>query len=255
MEPEIIYEDKDFLAINKPAGLMVHPAKISAKKERKEKEPTLVDWLIPRYPEIKNVGDDPVLRPGIVHRLDKETSGVMLIPRNQEYFEYLKSLFKTRAVKKTYHALVFGVPKKSEGIIDAPIGIKTGTLKRSVHSQKMAKAAVTEYKILKTMQMPGADGKIAAFSLLEVSPMTGRTHQIRVHLASIGHPVVGDLLYGPKKQPEWTRLPVLLDAEKYGRTNRLMLHAQSLEFVPRPGNFIKIEAENPFSSVIQSSSL
>jgi len=233
MEPKIIYEDKDFLAVNKPAGLMVHPARVSGKKKTREHEPTLVEWLISRHPEIKNVGDDPVLRPGIVHRLDKETSGVMLIPKNQEYFEYLKSLFKTRAIKKTYLALVFGVPKKENGIIDVPIGIKTGTLRRSVHSKKMAKEAVTEYKILKTVLMPDANGKDASFSLLEVSPKTGRTHQIRVHLASIGHPVAGDLLYGPKKQPEWV--------------SRLMLHAKSIEFVPRSGSFIKIETENPFA--------
>ena len=236
LEPKIIYEDKDFLAIDKPAGLMVHPAAISGKKKQREKEPTLVDWLLVRYPEIKNVGDDPYLRPGIVHRLDKETSGVMLIPKNQGYFEYLKSLFKAHAIKKTYLALVPGIPKRNSGIIDAPIGIKNGTLKRSVHSRKMAKAAVTEYKVLKTVQMPDASGKSMPFSLLEVLPMTGRTHQIRVHLASIGHPVVGDSLYGPKKQPEWT--------------SRLMLHAQSLEFVPRPGNFIKVEAESPFKMAI-----
>jgi 23S rRNA pseudouridine1911/1915/1917 synthase len=259
MEPTIIYEDKDFLAIDKPAGLMVHPAKISGKKKPRKTEPTLVDWLLVRYPEVKNVGDDPVLRPGIVHRLDKETSGVMLIPKNQEYFEYLKSLFKAHAIKKKYLALVFGVPRESKGIIDVPIGIKNGTLKRSVHSRKMAKRAVTEYNVLKTMRIPvapskvspdkirnGADGKVASFSLLEVFPMTGRTHQIRVHLASIGHPVVGDLLYGPKKQPEWVRRPIFSDAEKGGRTSRLMLHAHSLEFAPRPGNFIKIEAESPF---------
>ena len=256
MEPTIIYEDKNFLAINKPAGLLVHKViKSEAKSKRLEKksrasgsyaeEPTLVDWILSRYLEIKNVGDDPVLRPGIVHRLDKETSGVMLIPKNQEYFEYLKSLFKTHAIKKTYLAIVSGIPKESRGIIDAPIGIKNGTLKRSVRSQRMAKEAVTEYKVLKTMQMPAAGGTIVSFSLLEVSPKTGRTHQIRVHLASIGHPVVGDLLYGPKKQPEWARPPKLSDG-KFGRTSRLMLHAQSLEFIPRPGDSIKIEAESPF---------
>jgi 23S rRNA pseudouridine1911/1915/1917 synthase len=237
MEPTIIYEDKDFLAVNKPSGLMVHPARVSDKKKMKEKEPTLTDWLLLRYPEIKNVGDDPEFRPGIVHRLDKETSGVMLIPRNQKYFEYLKSLFKNHAIKKIYLALVLGVPKEQKGIINAPIGIKNGTLKRSVRSQKMTKDAVTEYKVLKTMRFPDAVGNDAPFSLLEVSPMTGRTHQIRVHLASIGHPVVGDFLYGPKKQPKWA--------------SRLMLHARSLEFVPRPGNFIKLEAEPAWPEPIE----
>ncbi len=229
--PRIIYEDENFLAIDKPAGLMVHHAKIGAGKERKETEPTLTDWLLGKYPEIKNVGDDTVLRPGIVHRLDKETSGVILLPKNQEYFEYLKSLFKTGDIKKTYIALVFGTPKNNEGIINAPIGIKNGTLKRSVHSRKMAKSAVTEYKVLKTISLPDKDGKEALFSFVEVFPKTGRTHQIRVHLASIGHSIVGDALYGPKKQPEWA--------------TRMMLHAKLLEFAPKPGHSLKIEAETP----------
>ncbi len=232
MNPKIIYEDKNFLAIDKPAGLIVHHVKIRAGKEEKESEPTLTDWLLQKYPQVKTVGDDIVLRPGIVHRLDKETSGVMLIPKNQEYFEYLKSLFKTSAIKKKYIALVFGIPKNDEGTIDAAIGIKNGTLKRSVHSKKMAKPAVTDYKVIKKMHLPGADGNDAAFSLVEVSPRTGRTHQIRVHLASIGHSIVGDALYGPKKQPTWA--------------TRMMLHAKSLEFSSgSTSGFMKIETELP----------
>jgi len=248
MEPTVIYENEDFLAIDKPAGLMVHQARISSKKKQREKEPTLVDWLLVRYPEIKNVGDDTVLRPGIVHRLDKETSGVMLIPRSQEYFEYLKSLFESHAIKKTYLAIVFGFLKEERGIINAPIGIKKGTLKRSIHSQKMAKEAVTEYKVLKRTEVPDADGSNIPISLLEIFPMTGRTHQIRVHLASIGHPIVGDMLYGSKKQPELVSSCFFSSAgiEKNITTKRLMLHAHSLEFAPRPGDSIKIEAELPF---------
>ena len=248
MEPTVIYENEDFLAINKPAGLMVHQARINSRKKQREKEPTLVDWLLVRYPEIKNIGDDIALRPGIVHRLDKETSGIILIPKNQKYFEYLKSLFESHAIKKTYLAVVFGVPKEEKGIINAPIGIKQGTLKRSIHSQKMAKEAVTEYEVLKKMEVPDVGGKIVPVSLLEIFPMTGRTHQIRVHLASIGHPIVGDVLYGPKKQPELVHGRFLSGAEikKSTTAKRLMLHARSLEFAPRSGDFIKIEAELPF---------
>ncbi len=248
MEPTVIYENEDFLAIDKPAGLIVHQAKINSKKKQREKEPTLVDWLLVRYPEIKNVGEDTALRPGIVHRLDKDTSGVMLIPKNQKYFEYLKSLFESHSIKKKYLAVVFGFPKEDKGIIDAPIGIKQGTLKRSIHSRKMAKEAVTEYKVLKKMEVPDINGRVTPISLLEISPMTGRTHQIRVHLASIGHPIIGDTLYGHKKQPElvYGFFSPGAEAERSNTTKRLMLHACSLEFADRPGNFIKIETKLPF---------
>ncbi len=224
---EIIYENKDIIVINKPAGLAVHgvAGKVSA-------EPTLTDILLKKYPEIRTVGDDPALRPGIVHRLDKDTSGVMVVARNQKSFEYLKSLFRGRDIKKTYVAVVSGVPQEKQGIIDKPIGIRNGTTKRSVRSEKMAKPAVTEYKVL-AMSDPrlATSGKPQSYSLLEIHPLTGRTHQIRVHLASIGRPIAGDVLYGPKKQPPWA--------------NRLMLHATSIEFVDGSGGRLRFDAEAP----------
>jgi 23S rRNA pseudouridine1911/1915/1917 synthase len=223
---KIIYEDPDIIVVNKPAGLMVHgvAGKIST-------EPTLTDILLKKYPEIRKVGDDPALRPGIVHRLDKDTSGVMVVARNQKSFEYLKSLFKGRDIKKKYIAVVSGVPKESHGVIDKPIGIQTGTTKRSVRAEKMAKPAVTEYEVLKTARAEDSFGKESSFALLSVSPKTGRTHQIRVHLTSIGHPIVGDPIYGPKKQPSWA--------------SRLMLHAVSIEFSDRVGGHMRFEAEVP----------
>lgn len=228
--PEIIFENENFLAVNKPAGLVVHPAKIAAGKQRdenKEHEPTLVDWLLKNRPEVKTVGDDPTTRPGIVHRLDKETSGIMLIPKTQEYFEYLKSLFKEHKVKKIYFAVVRGIPKEKSGVIDAPIGIVNGTLKRSVRSAKMQKTAVTKYNVI---------SEFSGGTLLEVHPETGRTHQIRVHLASIGHPILGDRLYGgSKKKAKDTVSP------------RLMLHAADIEFPDRDGSVIHLSTEPPFT--------
>ena len=222
----IIYEDKDILVVDKPSGIVVHgiAGKISP-------EPALTDLLLKKYPEIAVVGDEPKLRPGIVHRLDKDTSGVMIVARNQPSFEYLKSLFQGRDIKKTYLAVVSGIPKEEEGIIDRPIGIVTGSTKRSVRSEKMAKPAVTEYKVVKTVIAEDASGKESPFSLLSVRPRTGRTHQIRVHLKSIGHPIVGDALYGPKRQPPWA--------------TRLMLHAASIEFSGATGDRMRFDAEEP----------
>ncbi|MEK7062320.1 MAG: RluA family pseudouridine synthase [Patescibacteria group bacterium] len=211
----VIYEDENILAVNKPAGLLVHGV-------INNKEKTLVDWLLKKYPEVKNVGDAPEIRPGIVHRLDKDTSGVILICRNQNFFKYAKNLFQEHKIKKKYLALTYGEIKPKSGIIEKPIAIKSNTIKRTVWEGKNEKTAITEYKVLKYFKN---------FSLVEVSPKTGRTHQIRVHLASIGHPIVGDSLYGPKENPL--------------RLKRQFLHAESLEFSLENGQRIKIEAELP----------
>ena len=235
----LIYETRDFIAVNKPAGLLVHPIKISNLKSQisKTQEPTLVDWVLEKYPEVKNIGDEPETRPGIVHRLDRDTSGVILIARNQEFFEYLKNLFKTRQIKKTYLALVWGKLEPKFGEINIPIGIKTGTIKRTIWQKraKDLKEAVTEYKVLKYYQHKSDlnQHESATFSLLKVIPKTGRTHQIRIHLASLNHPVVGDKLYGFKK----LKIPFDLD--------RQFLHAASLEFSSSAGRRIRIEAELP----------
>lgn len=230
MNIRTIYEDKNFVAVNKPAGLLVHPIKILNLKSpiSKTEEFTLVDWILEKYPEVRRVGDLPAGRqviqdrPGIVHRLDKETSGILLVPRNQNYFEYLKKLFQSGEVRKTYIALVFGRITPEKGIIDKPIGLKSGSVKRTVFTRgaKMVKSAVTEYKVKEYLPK---------YSLLEVYPKTGRTHQIRVHLASLGHPVVGDKLYSKKK----------------AELNRLFLHAYSLEFAPESGKRIKLTADMP----------
>ena len=219
---KIIYEDKDILAVNKPAGLLVH---LDPKKKRKDEE-TLVGWLIEKYSGIKEVGDDPELRPGIVHRLDKETSGVLVIAKNQEAFERLKSQFQKREVKKEYLALVRGVLKEPSGVIDLPIGKSKKDFRKKTSLGKMAgkvREAVTEYEVVK---------RFGGYTLVKVFPKTGRTHQIRVHFKAIGHPVVCDKLYGPKKQD-------CLGLQRH------FLHASSLEIALPSGGRIKLEADLP----------
>jgi 23S rRNA pseudouridine1911/1915/1917 synthase len=223
-EPEIIYEDENFLAINKPAGMLVHSTGAGGE------EKTLADWLLEKYPEVKGVGDSPEIRPGIVHRLDRDTSGVLIIAKNQKSFEYFKNLFKEKTAKKKYVALALGEVSPGIGTIDKPIKLKDGSVKRTVWEGKDEKEAITDYEVLDYLKIKTQKGG-QVFSLLEVSPRTGRTHQIRVHLASIGHPIAGDALYGPKKS-------------NFG-LKRQFLHAQSIEFTDMSGKRIKIEADLP----------
>jgi len=220
---EIIYESPDFIVVNKPAGLLMH--KVRVKDGLRQEELTLADWIIERYPEIKQVGDDPETRPGIVHRIDKETSGIVVIARNQAYFEYLKNLFSQKNMTKKYIALVYGQVENNEGVIEHPIGIKNGTIKRTIYGGKMVKEAITHYKIIK---------KYNEYTLLEASPKTGRTHQIRVHLASIGHPIVGDKLYGGKKEKKSKIM-----------ARRQFLHASELQFESKPGTLTTFTADIP----------
>ncbi|MEW5805111.1 MAG: RluA family pseudouridine synthase [Patescibacteria group bacterium] len=235
-EIEIIFESNDFLVIDKPANLLVHPTpegnsghqtsnnkQISKSKNIQKskisnlKSYTLIDWLIEKYPGIKTVGDQPEIRPGIVHRLDKETSGIMIIAKNQLTFEKLKKLFQTRQVEKTYLTLVLGRMPKEKGEINLKIAKSPVSTKRTAKirpGQKLSEAK-TEWKVLKTYK----NQQNQIFSLLELKPKTGRTHQLRVHLAAIGHPIISDYLYGGKTARGY-RLQL----------NRVFLHAKSLEF-------------------------
>lgn len=218
LEISIVFENEDFVVINKPVGVLVHSTKYGEK--------SLVDWLIKRYPYIVGVGEDKN-RPGIVHRLDKETSGLLLIAKNQKAFDYFKKLFQERKIKKGYLALVYGEIKNKKGVIDKPIGIIASSIKRSTAAQKMKelKEAITEYEVIKVFEW-----QKEKLTLLRVSPKTGRTHQIRVHLASIGHPVVGDKIYGRKKE----KIAV-----------RLFLHAYLLEFPSPNGTTLRLEVDLP----------
>ncbi len=202
--PKIIAATPEYLVINKPAGLAVHAGGNLT-------EPTLADWLIANYKKIKDVGDDPV-RPGLVHRLDKEVSGLMVIAKTQASFDNLKNQFKEREINKEYVALVHGRVAKDFGVINFPItrsqeGYRMAALpsgsenllsrrhpkdrdQGNITSWLKSRAALTEFEVLK---------RFVNYTLLKVSLKTGRTHQIRVHFFAYGYPLVGDNLYCTKK--------------------------------------------------------
>ncbi|MHB8086202.1 MAG: RluA family pseudouridine synthase [Dehalococcoidia bacterium] len=192
---EVIYEDRDVVVINKPAGLTVHPAPGHSQH-------TLVNALIKRYPDLEGFGGS--MRPGIVHRLDKDTSGLMVIARSEAARQSLINQFKYRSVKKCYLVLLKGRLEPANGAIDAPIGRDPSDRKRMAVVSK-GRNARTDYHVLKYL-----DG----YTLVEANIRTGRTHQIRVHFKAIGYPVVGDAVYGVKSN----------------LIKRQFLHAYHLEF-------------------------
>jgi len=253
MKIKILYEDSDILVIDKPSGVFVHPT-ISISElnsNEKKKEETISDWFLKKYPEVKNVGETIQLqiknnklqidKPGIVHRLDKETSGVLLLAKNQKAYEFLKNQFKNREVKKTYHAIVSGFVKNDHDTINKMIGRSPKDFRRRLSGRGVRgklREAVTEYRVLKRFK----DQKGNKFTYLEIHPKTGRTHQIRVHMKFINHPVICDSLYNPGK-------PCPKDIK------RLALHAKSIEFKDLKGKSIKIKSPLPknFEKVTKNS--
>lgn len=220
---KIVKEEKDFLVIEKPADLLVHATE-------KNETNTLADWLAARYPEIKKVGEDPQ-RPGLVHRLDKEVSGLMVIPKNQDSFDFFKTQFKERKIKKKYLALVYGQLAKEEDEINLPIGrskTKPGLFaahpKDHGQTPEKDRLAVTRIMTIK---------KFKHCTLLEVEILTGRTHQIRVHLLAYGHPVVGDRLYWPVK------------FKIKSSPGRIFLHAHQLSFAAPDGEIFSFQSPLP----------
>jgi 23S rRNA pseudouridine1911/1915/1917 synthase len=211
---DILYQDGHIIVLNKPAGLVVHPG-------AGVESGTLVNALVYHFPGIENVGHPE--RPGIVHRLDKETSGVMVVARSELAYTELKRQFKAREVEKVYLALVWGHLQVEEGKIDWALGRHPRHRQRiSIRSRKL-RAALTYYSVKKILE---------EFTLLEVKPVTGRTHQIRVHFAAAGHPIVGDTRYGGK--------------DKARRYTRLYLHAWHLVFAhPVTKNLLEFYAPVP----------
>lgn len=218
---DVVFEDEHLLVVNKPPDMVVHPAPGHAGG-------TLVNALLARVPELASAGGE---RPGIVHRLDRDTSGLILVARNEKVRRALQRQFKEREVHKAYLALVHGLVQPSWARIEAPIA------RDPAHRQRMAvvrggREAITEYHVLEAFshQIGSAAGE---YCLVRAEPHTGRTHQIRVHMASIGHPLVGDTVYGPRRR---THLPLA----------RQFLHAEQLRFHhPVGGRQIELQVPLP----------
>ncbi len=243
---DVLYEDSDIVAINKPAGFMVHP-------DGRAKGPFITDWVMEHYPRAAKVGEPTraldgteILRPGIVHRLDRETSGVLLIAKTAKGHAALKKQFQDRTIKKKYVAFVWGDLKEEFGTITRPIGRSGSDFRKysaSSGCRGIEREAETYWTKLATVTVPmkltassgrnmDATESKQRFTLMEAEPKTGRTHQIRVHFSAIQHPVVGDTLYAPNR-------PMTLGFE------RTALHARSIEFANAKGENIKIVAPLP----------
>jgi 23S rRNA pseudouridine1911/1915/1917 synthase len=222
----VLYEDKDIVAVNKPAGLLVH-------SDGRSKDKTLVDWFTLKYPRSKNIGEDIVLangevikRSGVVHRLDKDTSGVILMAKTKVGFEHLKKQFQEHSIKKIYNAFVYGVPKIKRGIIDRAIGRDKNDFRKKTTERSMkgeVRNAETNYIVKEWNDK---------YSFVTAIPKTGRTHQIRVHFKSIGYPIVGDSLYSLKNK------------NTLG-LKRTALHSSSIEFENSEGHRLKVESSFP----------
>jgi 23S rRNA pseudouridine1911/1915/1917 synthase len=239
MNPETLFENNNLMVINKPSGLVVH-------SDGKTDEPNVVDWVLENYPEISGVGENMFIkhkseeielnRPGVVHRIDRDTSGVLIIAKTQESFEDLKKKFKDQRIVKTYLALVYGHVKNSGGIIDQPIGRSSKDFRMKMagqHARGQLREAQTEYRVIERYvdeSKKDKQGFFEKYTLIECKPKTGRTHQIRVHLKWLNHPIVADSLYRGKRK------------EVLGLT-RTALHAQKIACTDIDGNVISVTSE------------
>lgn len=220
IELDVVYEDEDIIVVNKPSGMVVHPAPGNENK-------TLVNALLYHCKGTLS-GINGVIRPGIVHRIDKDTSGLLVVAKNDEAHVFLSSLLKEHGIKRVYHAIVTGHLKENEGTIDAPIA------RHPTNRKKMAvvaggREAITHYKTIE---------EFSGFTYAKMELETGRTHQIRVHMSHIGHPIMGDTVYGGGKTPFEKAHKPLIDGQ--------MLHAKELSFPhPRTKEIVRFECPLP----------
>ena len=243
---DVVYEDADLAVINKPAGMMVHAGAGQSEDERSRG--TLVNALLYRFQALSTTGGE--LRPGIVHRLDKDTSGLIVVAKNDAAHAALAELFSTRQISKTYIALVHGVVERQRGTINADVGRDPVRRTRmTTRATENARSAVSHYEVVRRLET-----RFGKFTLVRVRIETGRTHQIRVHMASIGHPVVGDTLYGASGQltdQVAAQAAQSKAARRKAEPERLklarnFLHAARLEFEhPITGKLLQLEAPLP----------
>jgi 23S rRNA pseudouridine1911/1915/1917 synthase len=243
---DVIFEDADLAVVNKPAGMMVHAG--SGQNDDARSRGTLVNALLFRFKKLSATGGD--LRPGIVHRLDKDTSGLIVVAKNDRTHAALAEMFSSRQIKKTYIALVQGTVERAKGTINSSVG--RDPVRRTRMTAKPfgdARTAVTHYEVVRRLA-----NRFGKFTLIKVRIETGRTHQIRVHMSSIGHPVVGDTLYGGSghltdqvaSQAATSKAARRKAEPEKLRLGRNFLHAAQLEFPhPRTGKLLQLEAPLP----------
>lgn len=220
IELDVVYEDEDIIVVNKPSGMVVHPAPGNETK-------TLVNALLYHCKGTLS-GINGVIRPGIVHRIDKDTSGLLVVAKNDEAHVFLSSLLKEHGIKRVYHAIVTGHLKENEDTIDAPIA-RHPTNRKKMAVVSGGREAITHYKTIE---------EFSGFTYAKMELETGRTHQIRVHMSHIGHPIMGDTVYGGGKTPFEKAHKPLIDGQ--------MLHAKELSFPhPRTKEIVRFECPLP----------